>query len=65
MMIDNVLHEIMASKSNKDYKAWLKDRKEGTSHFKSVESEHESLNKKNLRISKMIDRLNENIKGIK
>jgi len=50
-MNDSVLIEIMAKKSTKVYKAWLKDR------GKKVEPNQ------NLRVSKIIDSLNKNIKG--
>ncbi len=62
-MIDDVLIEIMSTKPNKYYQEWLNDRKEGTTHFEPIESKQESLNRKNLRISKLIDSLNEKIKG--
>ncbi len=62
-MIDTVLMEIMATKPNEYYQAWLKDRKGGTSHFEPVVCKQDSLNKKNLNISKMIDSLNKKIKG--
>lgn len=67
MITDNDLVQIMATKSNSVYQAWLQDRKNNTQVFDVPKDEAEKrkflLDKKNLRISYMIDSLNEKIRG--
>ena len=55
MMNNTALIEIMSSKPHKIRKDWMKDR---INKLKGL-----NVSDKNLRVSKMIDRLNEKLKG--
>ena len=67
MMIDDVLVQIMSTKSNKVYRAWLKDKRNKTMVFDTpqdgVEKGKFLKDRNNLFISKTIDRINEKIGG--
>lgn len=62
MIYNETIAEIMSTKSNKTYQAWLKDMESGNAHLEPIKNKQDSINRKNLRITKMIDNINLKIK---